>query len=188
MKPQLTYLIQGFGFKNIPDFIESTFTVAVNPVFKKTVITTSMILATLMTWIEQVTGLHFFVILAFIYLICAEFQTGLKVAVLRKGEKFKSRKFGRMIAKIGVYVMIILTLNQLSSHLDAPVMFGLSINPFVWLYYTVFIMIVFQLVISYLENLSALGYKEMKGILGFLLRKYNKWFEFDGTKDGDSFQ
>lgn len=171
----------------MPDFVGSTFTVAVNPAINKTAITSSVLLATIMAWIEEATGLHFFVILAFIYLICAEFQTGLKVAVRKRGEKFKSRKFGRMIAKIGVYVMIILSLNQLSRHIDAPIMFGLTMNPFVWLYYTVFIMIVFQLVISYLENLSALGYREMKGILGFLLRRYNKWFEFDGTKDGDSF-
>jgi hypothetical protein len=38
----------------------------------------------------------------------------------------------------------------------------------------VMVAIVFQLVISYLENLGNLGYKEAKGIAGIVLRRYNK--------------
>jgi len=186
MKPLLTYIFQGFGFKDTSDFMESTFTAVLNPAFKKTVLTTSAILATFITWLENTTGLDILVLSAFVYLIIAEFQTGLKVAMLRKGEKFKSRKFGRMIIKIGVYVMMIIGLHIFAERFTIPNLLGFEVSPFIWLFYCVFIMIVFQLLISYLENLSGLGYKEMKGIVGFILRKYNKWFEFDGTKDGDN--
>lgn len=184
----LTFILQGFGFKNSSDFLDSTFTVAVYPVFKKTVVTTSAVLAALITWIENTTGLDILVLTVFVYLIIAEFQTGLKVAMLRNGEKFKSRKFGRMIVKIGVYVMIIIGLHIFAERFTIPNLLGFEISPFIWLFYTVFIMIVFQLLISYLENLSALGYREMRGLIGFILRRYNKWFEFDGTKNGDSFK
>ena len=184
----LTFILQGFGFKNSGDFLESTFTVVINPAFKKTALTSSAILAAMITWIENTTGLDILVLAVFVYLIIAEFQTGLKVAMLRKGEKFKSRKFGRMIVKIGVYVMIIIGLHIFAERFTIPNLLGFEVSPFIWLFYTVFIMIVFQLLISYLENLSALGYREMKGVIGFVLRKYNKWFEFDGTKDGDSFK
>jgi hypothetical protein len=56
-----------------------------------------------------------------------------------------------------------------------PSVFGFEVNPFEWLYYAFFSGIIFQVVLSYLENLS-LGYSEAKGVLGIILRKYNKWF------------
>jgi len=184
----LSYLLQGFGFKSSSDFLESTFTVVVHPAFKKTAVSASLIIATLITWLENTTGVDVTVLVFFVYLICAEFQTGLKVAMMKNGERFKSRKFGRMIVKIGVYVMIVIMLHNFAERFTIPNLLGFEVSPFIWLYYTVFIMVIFQLLISYLENLSSLGYREMKGIVGFVLRKYNKWFEFDGTKDGDSFQ
>ena len=67
-----------------------------------------------------------------------------------------------------------------------PIVLGLEINPFEWLYYVFFTGVIFQLIISYLENLASLGYNEAKGIIGIILRKYNKWFEFDGTKNADN--
>ena len=115
-------------------------------------------------------------------------NTGLKVALNKKGERVRSRKIGRMILKIGVYMQILLVLYTFSSKIETKTIFGFEVNPFDWLYYIVLAGIIMQMVISWLENLSALGYNEAKGLHGIILRKFNKWFEFDGTKDGDSIQ
>ncbi|MBD3748503.1 MAG: phage holin family protein [Sphingobacteriales bacterium] len=147
----------------------------------------SVSLATLRVFIFTYTGLDIAVIVAFLFLIIAEFQTGLKVSIKVKGEKFKSRKFGRMILKIGTYIAIVVVLHTFSKGMEVPNVLGFDINPFLWLYYMVFTAIVFQLFISWMENLGCLGYKETQSIAGFVLRKFNKWFEFDGKKDnGDN--
>jgi hypothetical protein len=133
--------------------------------------------------LPEVIGFDWIVLSAFVFLIAAEFQTGLKVSRRIRKERFKSRPFTRMIVKIGVYASILIVLNQFAKKIDAPDIMGISLNPFVWLYYTVLIAIVFQLLISWLENLGMLGYKETRTIAGFILRKFNAWFEFDGSKN-----
>jgi hypothetical protein len=151
------------------------------------VIILSASLATLRVSIFSYTGLDVVVIAAFVFLIIAEFQTGIRVSMSIKMERFKSRKFGRMILKIGTYISIVVVLHTFSKRMEVPNVLGFDINPFLWLYYMVFTAIVFQLFISWMENLGCLGYKETKSIAGFVLRKFNKWFEFDGKKDnGDN--
>lgn len=173
----LGYTLSGFGFKSFNEFASSAFRA------DKGLLLISAALGALRVFIKGYTGLDAAVFVAFMALIIAEFQTGLKVSMTVKGERFKSRKFGRMILKIGTYVMIIALLHVFASKISAPSILGFDVNPFQWLYYTVFIAIVFQLFISWMENLGCLGYKETKTIAGFVLRKFNKWFEFDGTKD-----
>lgn len=174
---KLTYLIKGFGFKSIGEYTCSVYKPGA---FR---IAASASLGAARLFIKGYTGLDMVVFVAFMVLIMAEFQTGIKVSMQVKGERFKSRKFGRMILKIGTYVMIIALLHAFASKMAMPTLLGFDVNPFMWLYYTVFMAIVFQLFISWMENLGCLGYKESKTIAGFVLRKFNKWFEFDGTKD-----
>jgi len=174
---KLKYLLNGFGFKNTQDLSGSLFKIDLPG------LSLSALLAAIRLTITNCTGLDAVVFLAFVALIGAEFQTGIKVSMQVKGERFKSRKFGRMILKIGIYIMIIVLLHSFSSNIKTPSVLGFDVNPFQWLYYTVFMAIVFQLFISWMENLGCLGYKETKTIAGFVLRKFNKWFEFDGTKD-----
>ena len=177
--------MQGFGYFDSYDFYTTLF--KVNSV-KLTILTgiTSVSLGSIRMTIEECIGLDVLVLGCFVWLILAEWQTGLKVARLKKNEKFQSRKFGRMILKIGVYINILFLLHTFASRIKT-LTFGemFEVNPFMWLYYTVFTAIMLQLVISYLENLGSLGYKEAKGLVGIILRKYNKWFEFDGQKDAD---
>jgi hypothetical protein len=173
----IRYMLKGFGFKSLSEFGGSVFKLDVARLM------VSAALGALRLYIKDFTGLDFAVFITFVFLIIAEFQTGLKVSMQVKGERFKSRKFGRMILKIGTYVMIVSVLHAFASKMAVPVILGFDVNPFMWLYYTVFIAIVFQLFISWMENLGCLGYKETRTIAGFVLRKFNKWFEFDGTKD-----
>jgi hypothetical protein len=183
----INFIFKGFGFVNVSDFYYSTFKVVSSPAFLKKTAAVSTVLATLFTWVEQSTGLDILVVAVFLWLIIAEFQTGLKADIIKRGERFKSRKFGRMLLKCAVYVILLSALHILAERFDIPPVFGIDINPFMWVYYFFFVAIVLQLLISYLENLSVLGYSEVRGLRGALLRKFNKWFEFDGTKTGNSF-
>ncbi len=178
----ITYILKGFGFESVSDFSFSLFGMAIkaaNFIFIGAILTLGFLRSSL----PDLEVLDFAVYAVFVMLIFAEFYTGVKVARIKKKEKIKSRKVGRMLLKIGVYTFILFCLNILAQGIQAPPLFGLDINPLEWLYYTVLIGIIFQLVLSYLENLACLGYKEDLGLFGFLLRKYNKFFEFDGEKD-----
>lgn len=180
----IKYLLKGFGFENLNDFSSTTFKIFYTP-NAVNLVSLSGILGTARLFIENSLGMDIIVFAAFVFLIIAEMQTGIKAAIQKKGERIKSRKIGRMILKIGIYSFILFILYSFSSKMKNPTVLGFEVNPFEWLYYVVFTSIVFQLVISWLENLSILGYHEAKGLVGVILRKYNKWFEFDGTKDAD---
>lgn len=186
MKRPIDYLLQGFGYFDLHDFYTTLIKTTTPKLFVLMSIT-SITLGTIREFVEKTMGLDILVLGVFVFLIIAEWQTGLKVARKVKNEKIQSRKFGRMILKIGVYINILFSLHTLASR-TKTLSFGdmFEINPFMWLYYTVFTAIMLQLVISYLENLGSLGYKEAKGLVGIILRKYNKWFEFDGQKDADA--
>jgi hypothetical protein len=186
MKEDLKYILQGFGFETIKDFNTTCFK-AFYLADMKLFIITSISLGTIREFIVLNTGLDIVFWGAFIFLIIAEWQTGLRVA-LKSGDKFRSRKFGRMILKIGVYVAILWMLHSFSKATKIMVFDGFELNPFAWLYYVVVVAITFQMFISWLENLGNLGYNEAKNIAGIVLRKFNKWFEFEGQKNGDNFE
>ena len=173
------FLIQAFGFLDTQDFYRSAF----GAIGVKTV-KYSAVIGLFQGVLNRFLGLDLAVFIAFSTLIIAEYITGVKVSH-KQGEKFKSSKAGRMIFKIGVYAFIIAILHVFEKSIQAPKLFGIELNPFIWLYNAVLIAIVFQLVVSLFENLGRLGYKESKTIAGIVLRKFNRWFEFDG-KQGDN--
>lgn len=179
------YFLKGFGFEDYSDFIHSCFKILY---YKKVeiFILISSIGGTIRYYFEQSIGIDIVVYVAFALLIIAETQTGIKASFKKDNERFKSRRFGRMILKLATYSLLLFILNSFSSRMKNPTILGFEVNPFEWLYYVVFAGIIFQLVISYLENLSKLGYAEANGLLGIVLRKYNKWFEFDGSKKADN--
>lgn len=188
MKTKLIdYTLQAFGYLNIGDFQATTFKMFYITNYK-ILLACSITLGTIREFIELGMGLDILVIACFVFLIVAEWQTGLKVDIIKRKRKFKSRKFGRMILKIGVYITILFVLHTLQDRTKSTSILGASFNPFEWLYYIVFMAITLQLVISWFENLGHLGYKEARGLVGIILRKANKWFEFDGEKDGDVFK
>lgn len=185
MAKLFNYILQGFGYVNSQDFMTT--------VFKcfyfgdlKIFLTVAITFGTIREFIIDNSGLDIIFWIAFSFLIIAEWQTGVKVDI-KRGNKFKSRKFGRMILKIGVYIGIMVLLHSFAKSTKTIVFEGFELNPFGWVYYVVVVAITFQMLISWLENLGNLGYKEAGGLAGIILRKYNKWFEFDGNKDGDNF-
>lgn len=181
MKTLLTtagkYLWDGFGFTGALDFVESAF----HP--KSLLLTTSISgsLAVAGAFLEEALGLKPIVYLVFVILAVIEFVTGIRAAI-KEGQKIESRKFGRMIIKLGTYTIMIALINVLKNHLDIPLIFGEEVNIYSWVYYAIVNMILIQLIISVLENLGRLGYAETNRITQFLYHKLNRWFSIDERK------
>ena len=173
----LNYYLQSFGFSDTLDYARATFPRS----FKLAYL--GGFFGLLRICLHEIAGMDLAVFISFVLLIIAEFHTGVKVDRIKRKNKFQSRKAGRMIFKVGTYMFILVLLNSFAKGINFPEIAGFDVNPFQWLYYAVFITIVFQLFISWLENLSCLGYKESATIIGVLLKKFNKWFELDGDKN-----
>lgn len=175
----ITKYLQSFGFDSTSDYLQSTL-----PLKHHTleIVAASSILGLFRLFCHDIIGMDLAVFIGFVALVCAEFYTGVKLDRVKRQNKFQSRKAGRMFLKVGTYIFILSILKTFAAGVQVPELAGYDLNPFEFLYYTVFIGIVFQLVISWLENLAGLGYKETNTILGFIIKKFNRWFELDGEK------
>jgi hypothetical protein len=171
----LNYYLQGFGFDNMSDLMCSTFHTDKN---WSSILFISSIGGGITCFFEQYIGLSLIAYLAFLFLLILEFFTGVKASI-KMGDKIESRKFGRMIIKIGIYTIILgithILKTEVSSGFD---MYG-------WVYYIIFDMVVIQLIISLFENLSKLGFSESKGMVKILKSKLSKWFDLEDPKKKD---
>ena len=175
---QLNFLIQGVGFDSIEQFFQSTF----HTNSFKPIAIVSFLLGTCAFLIESYLGLSPLVYITFVLLICAEFGTGIKVSQKKK-IKIQSRKLGRMIVKIGIYTLLIGGLYTFSVGLKVPDIFGWQVNIYQWVYYIVLNLIIIQLLISLLENLSEMGYQETSRIFKVLSKKLERWFELKNKEE-----
>ena len=175
----LTHILQGFGFENLADLGQSVIHTSVG---FPAVIKTSLILGTIATFIEQFIGLAPMAYLAFILLVILEFITGIK-ASLKNGKKIESRKFGRMIIKIAAYTIILGIVHIFKTFLLVPEIFGYGLNIYEWLYYVILNMILVQLIISVVENLSRMGLMEANKMLVVIKKQISKWFDLDVERD-----
>ena len=170
----LNYILQGFGFKNTQDFLQSTFVHLNSLSIIKMVIILSFLFAT----VHFLFGFNHLFLTAFVVLLVFEWITGVQ-ASRKRGEKHESRKFGRMLLKIAIYLVIIYILHTLSANADFPSVAGFEFDPFHWLYWIVLIGIIWQLVVSLLENLDGLGFRFAKVLLKIINKKFYKTFELD---------
>lgn len=170
----LNHFFSDFGFTGYYDFLQSSFHVE----NFKPIIISSVMLGTIATYCEKYLGIEPIVYVAFVMLLAIEYFTGLS-ASLKEGKKFESKKLGRFIIKIAAYTTIIGIINIFKNGMKPMVVIDNEINIYSWLYYTVFNMIVVQLIVSVLENYSRLGYKESNKIFGLIAGKLNKWFKLD---------
>lgn len=174
----INYYLQGFGFLNTKEYISSTFGFMLS---SKT-ITWSSIVGLLSAFLQEYLGLPIMVFSAFVVLNMLEFRTGIKAAK-RKGQKVESRKMGRMFLKVGTYLLIIWMLHSFEKGLNFPEVFQFELDPFIVFYWAFLAGVIYQLFKSLLENLVALDYEEANGVLGFLIRKYNKYFESENDNN-----
>lgn len=166
---ELNFIVQAFGFATIQKFKISTFGFVTSKV-----VTISMVLA----FIKTLFGVNHLFVFAYACLIIFEWITGVK-ASLNRGEKHESRKLGRMMLKLAVYSVPIAILNGFSKNSDFPVIQGYEIDPFLWLYWTVLLVIIWQLLVSLLENFESLGFKWATTALKIINKKFYKQFDLE---------
>ena len=160
----LTFILQGFGFENWLDFKISTFGfVAIKTVKSAT------LMAGLLSFIDTAFGFNHKFLIAYVVLIIGEWITGV-LASHNRGEKHESRKLGRMMLKVAVYSLMIYIPNTFQKESQFPEVMGYEIDPFMWLYWVVIFVIIWQLLISVLENLDSLKFK----FAGVLIKLINK--------------
>ena len=170
----LNFLFNGFGFKNWDDFKTSAFGFVLTSKLGKA----GGALALFASFLEDVMGLNPAFLTAYCVLIIFEWFTGV-MASYKLGKPHESRKIGRMLFKIAVYSIPIYILNQFQAHAEFPVIMGYELDPFVWLYWAVLLGIIWQLLVSLLENLSVLGFKWADVIIRILNKKFYTKFKIN---------
>lgn len=172
----INFLLQGFGFTDFTDAKMSTF----GFIMSKSILASAAVLG----FIKSLFGVDVWFLGAFALLIIFEWWTGVK-ASQKKGKKHESRKLGRMLFKIFVYCTIFIILNTFAVRSNFPVIGGFELNPFNWLYGFAVIVIIWQLFVSYLENLDALGI-EWAGTLSRLISK--KFYQKLNLEDDEGYR
>jgi hypothetical protein len=165
----INFLLEGLGFKNYIDFKVSTFGFITFHLIK---------LSALLAFIETIFGVDWVFLIAYSVLIGLEWWSGVQ-ASYSKGEKHESKKLGRMLFKLAVYSSILFVLNTFERRVQFPVIFNYEIDPFSWLYWTALIVIIWQLLVSLLENLEVLKFPFAGKLLRIINNKFYKQFELD---------
>ncbi|PCI11861.1 MAG: holin [Flavobacteriaceae bacterium] len=162
---KLNFIIDGFGFSSFHEFKISAFGFMMSTKVLK--------FAGALGFLTTLFGVEWQFLIAYVVLIIFEWSTGIK-ASFKKGEKHESRKLGRMALKIFVYLIILAMLNTFRKHTHFPIVFDFEINPFNWLFWTVLLVIVWQLFVSVLENLDVLGYPFAAKAIKIINKKFYK--------------
>lgn len=160
------YILHGFGYSGTLDFNKS-----LTGFINEKIIILTTIIGGLASFSESIFGVNAVFMTAYALLIIFETITGMR-ASRNRGERIESRKMGRMILKLGVYSTVIVILNLFKDNVDFPQILDFEMNPFNWLYWTTLLVIVWQLVISLLENLDQLNFKFAKILLHIINKKF----------------
>lgn len=158
--------MKGFGYHDSLDFLQSSFGF-VNDKSKPLL----MVIAMLSYIGENFLGFKAIFLLGYFLLISLEWGSGI-AASRRRGEAHESRKLGRMILKIGLYTLLIGSLNMMAMGANFPSALGFELDPFQWIYWLVLVIIIWQLVVSVLENFTALGQRWAGIALKIINRKF----------------
>ncbi len=169
----ITFLLHAFGFENWQDLRISLFGFALN---KQVLISSGVIgfFSMLLDKIPLVFGVEYAFFLAYVGLVILEWSTGVW-ASLKRGEKHESRKLGRMLLKVFIYSLLVALLNQMTKiEIPQTVSFLELVNPFLWLYWAILMVIIWQLWISVFENLDSLGFRFAKVAVKLLNQKFER--------------
>jgi len=168
MKGLINYILDGFGFTDWIDFKISTFGfIGVKS------LAISSIIGAIASCVNSMFGVSLTFLTAYFVLILFEWSTGI-MASFKRGEKHRSRKLGRMLFKVSVYAIPLYIFNMFQKEVDFPVIMGFEIDPFTWLYWTVIVVIIWQLFVSLLENMEQLNVKYAKVMLKIINKKFYK--------------
>jgi phage-related holin len=175
----INYFLKGFGFTSLDEFLKSAF----GFIYTSTsIIKIDLIVAFIFSTVSFLFGFNHLFLMAYVVLLVSEWYTGVQ-ASLKRGERHESRKFGRMILKIATYLVPIYILNTFAKNADFIKIMDMELDPFAWLYWAVLLGIIWQLLVSLLENLDSLGVRYAKTLIRIINKKFYKQFELD---DGDN--
>lgn len=180
MKNAVRAFMQEWGYNNFTEFTTSTF-----GYMKPKILALSGGLGVAAVKFEEFIGLTPIVYIAFALILIMEFFTGIK-ASLKEGTPIDSNKWQRVILKLIIYTLVIGVINIFKDHFVIPEIMGFEINIYAWIFYTVINLVVVQMILSVLENLSRLGFEETSAIFKVIKQKLNKWFKLDVNERGNN--
>ncbi len=173
---KINYILDGFGFINWADFKSSAF-----GFINIKIIEWAALLACAAELIHNAFGVSYAFVIAYVLLIIFEWITGVK-ASFKRGEKHSSRKLGRMLLKVAVYSLPLFILNTFQKEVQFPEILGHEIDPFIWLYWAVILVIIWQLLVSLLENLDELGFPFAKTLMKIINKRFYEHFHIDSDE------
>ncbi|SHG98238.1 Bacteriophage holin family protein [Flavobacterium fluvii] len=171
----INYFFKGFGFVDLDEFLKSAFGFIYTSI---PIIKIDLLMAFMLSSVSFLFGFNHLFLIAYVVLLVSEWYTGVQ-ASLKRGERHESRKFGRMILKIATYLVPIYILNTFAKNSDFLKIMDVELDPFAWLYWAVLLGIIWQLLVSLLENLDSLGVKYAKTLIRIINKKFYKQFELD---------
>lgn len=175
----INYILNGFGFVNWNDFYKSSFGFILN---SQKVVKADILLAFFISTVEFLFGFNHLFWMAYVVLLLFEWFTGVK-ASQKRGEKHESRKFGRMLLKIATYMTPLYILNTFAQNASFPIIMGYEIDPFTYLYWAVLLGIIWQLMVSLLENLECLGFRFASMLIKIINKKFYEKFDLNDERD-----
>jgi len=171
----INYYLKGFGFADLDEFLKSAF----GFIYTSTsIIKIDLIAAFMLSSVSFLFGFNHLFLIAYVVLLVSEWYTGVQ-ASLKRGEPHESKKLGRMILKIATYLVPIYILNTFAKNSDFLKIMDVELDPFSWLYWAVLLGIIWQLLVSLLENLDSLGVKYAKTLIRIINKKFYKQFELE---------
>ncbi len=129
------------------------------------------VLGTVSVIFEQIFGIHIVVFLVLCILFFLELYTGIK-ASKREGKGFRSSKFQKGWFKLGVYAVMIGSMNICAIYIPNKPIFGININIYGYLHYVFYNYVLIALFISNVENFVRLGWK-MNGFIPLIAKRLN---------------
>lgn len=171
----INYFIRGFGFISFDEFLKSAFGFIYT---SNSIIKIDLIVAFIFSSVSFLFGFNHLFLIAYVVLLISEWYTGVQ-ASMKRGERHESRKFGRMMLKIATYLVPIYILNTFAKNSDFLKIMDVELDPFAWLYWAVLLGIIWQLLVSLLENLDSLGVKYAKTLIRIINKKFYKQFDLE---------
>jgi Bacteriophage holin family len=130
---------------------------------------------------DAVLGLNFALYIAFLTAIVVEIVTGLW-ASKKDGKEIEGNIFGRSVTKIALYSIFLFALNMFARY-NSVTLVGVEFNIWGWMYWLFFSGINIQLLISILNNMARMGFKETKMIAKLLNKKLQEHINTEDKND-----
>lgn len=176
----VNWVFNEFGFMSAGDFIMSTFGVMLN----KNSIIISMVLG---FSLNNLTGLEPTLLLTIGVLFVLEIITGLIASIFFKDEKFDKEKLSRSIVKLFAYPVLLVIIQQFkNAEVGSIGIMDINVNFFDLSHTALIFLVVLQVLISLLDNLSSMGFKELDLITKIFKMKLSKVSNSQGIKNKEN--